>query len=230
MGEAAVKAIKFDKAARVLVIRSHAKGAFCAGADLKERAKMTPDEVGPFVARGREIIGAWDKLPMPVIAAIDGVALGGGLEMALACDLRVASDNAKMGLTETRLAIIPGAGGTQRLPRIVGIPLAKELIFTAKMITGKEAASIRLVNHSVPQNENGDAAFEKALEVADQILPNGPVGVKMGKIAINKGVDADLNKALSIEELCYAQVIPTKDRLEALKAFKEKRAPNFTGE
>merc|ERR1711993_140646 len=134
----------------------------------------------------------------------------------------VASDTAKVGLTETKLAIIPGAGGTQRLPRIVGIPLAKELIFTAKMITGKEAAGIRLVNHSVPQNENGDAAFEKALEVADQILPNGPVGVKMGKIAINKGVDA-----LSIEELCYAQVIPTKDRLEALKAFKEKRAPNF---
>ena len=99
---------------------------------------------------------------------------------------------------ETKLAIIPGAGGTQRLPRIVGIPLAKELIFTAKMITGKEAAGIRLVNHSVPQNENGDAAFEKALEVADQILPNGPVGVKMGKIAVNKGIDVSVNKYLIV--------------------------------
>ena len=104
---------------------------------------------------------------------------------------------------ETKLAIIPGAGGTQRLPRIVGIPLAKELIFTAKMITGKEAAGIRLVNHSVPQNENGDAAFEKALEVADQILPNGPVGVKMGKIAVNKGIDVSVNKYLIVHYLTW---------------------------
>merc|ERR1712223_1341827 len=226
----AVETVKFDKSVRVIIIKSTTPGIFCAGADLKERVKMPANLVGAFVAKARRLINDLENLPMPVIAAIDGHALGGGLEMALACDLRVASDTAKVGLTETKLAIIPGAGGTQRLPRIVGIPLAKELIFTAKMITGKEAAGIRLVNHSVPQNENGDAAFEKALEVDDQILPNGPVGVKMGKIAINKGVDADLNKALSIEELCYAQVIPTKDRLEALKAFKEKRAPNFTGE
>ena len=99
----AIDAVKFDKSVRVLIIRSHAKGAFCAGADLKERAKMTPAEVGPFVAKGREIIGAWANLPMPVIAAVDGVALGGGLEMALACDLRVASSDARLGLTETRL-------------------------------------------------------------------------------------------------------------------------------
>ena len=108
-----------------------------------------------------------------------------------------------MCFIETKLAIIPGAGGTQRLPRIVGIPLAKELIFTAKMITGKEAAGIRLVNHSVPQNENGDAAFEKALEVADQILPNGPVGVKMGKIAVNKGIDVSVNKYLIVHYLTW---------------------------
>merc|ERR1719237_1730521 len=151
--EAAVNAIKFDKTARVLVLRSHAKGAFCAGADLKERAKMTPAEVGPFVAKGREIIGAWDKLPMPVIAAIDGVALGGGLEMALACDLRVASDDARLGLTETRLAIIPGGGGTQRLPRVVGLAKAKELIYTARILRGRHAEAIGLVNHCVDQNK-----------------------------------------------------------------------------
>merc|ERR1719369_1351571 len=168
--EAAVSAIKFDKTARVLVLRSHAKGAFCAGADLKERAKMTPDEVGPFVARGREIIGAWEKLPMPVIAALDGVALGGGLEMALACDLRVASSDARMGLTETRLAIIPGGGGTQRLPRVVGSSLARELIYTARIINGTEAARIGLVNHCVEQNDAGDAAYHKALAIAKEML------------------------------------------------------------
>ena len=138
----AIDAVKFDKNVRVLIIRSHAKGAFCAGADLKERAKMTPAEVGPFVAKGREIIGAWANLPMPVIAAVDGVALGGGLEMALACDLRVASSDARLGLTETKLAIIPGGGGTQRLPRVVGVAKARELIYTARILNGKQDEEI----------------------------------------------------------------------------------------
>ena len=191
---------------------------------------MPANLVGAFVAKARRLINDLENLPMPVIAAIDGHALGGGLEMALACDLRVASDNAKMGLVETKLAIIPGGGGTQRLPRVVGVPLAKELIFTARILNGKQAAEIRLVNHSVPQNENGNAAFERALKLAQEILPNGPVGVKMGKIAINKGMDVDMGTAMSIEEACYAQVIPTKDRLEGLKAFKEKRRPNYSGE
>merc|ERR1719175_427808 len=114
---------------------------------------MTPAEVGPFVSKGRAIIGAWDQLPMPVIAAMDGVALGGGLEMALACDIRVASDNARVGLTETRLAIIPGGGGTQRLPRVVGPALARELIYAARVLGGTEAAQLGLVNHCVAQNE-----------------------------------------------------------------------------
>merc|ERR1719158_1225227 len=228
--EAAVKAIKFDKNCRVLVIRSHAKGAFCAGADLKERAKMTPDEVGPFVSRAREIIGAWEKLPMPVIAAIDGVALGGGLEVALACDLRVASSDAKMGLTETKLAIIPGGGGTQRLPRVVGVPKAKELIYTARILKGDEASSIGLVNYCEPQNEEGDAAYKRALTLAREILPNGPVGVKMAKVAINKGSEVDIASGLAFEEAAYAQVIPTSDRIEALTAFREKRKPVFKGE
>ena len=226
----AIDAVKFDKNVRVLIIRSHAKGAFCAGADLKERAKMSPAEVGPFVSKGREIIGAWDKLPMPVIAAIDGVALGGGLEMALACDLRVASDNAKLGLTETRLAIIPGGGGTQRLPRLVGQGLAKELIYTARILSGKDAANIGLVNHCVDQNEVGDAAYLRSLQLAREILPNGPVGVAMAKMAINKGSEVDLASGLSFEEAAYAQVIPTKDRIEALTAFREKRKPVFRGE
>lgn len=228
--EAAINAVKFDRNVRVLIIRSHAKGAFCAGADLKERATMSASEVGPFVARGREIIGAWDKLPMPVIAALDGVALGGGLEMALACDLRVASSDARLGLTETRLAIIPGGGGTQRLPRVVGLARAKELIYTARILRGQEAADIGLVNHCVEQNEKGDAAYLRALQLAQEILPNGPVGVAMAKVAINKGTEVDLGSGLGFEEACYAQVIPTSDRIEALTAFKEKRKPVFKGQ
>ena len=226
----AIDAVKFDKNCRVIIIRSLAKGAFCAGADLKERAKMTPAEVGPFVAKGREIIGAWDKLPMPVIAAIDGVALGGGLEMALACDLRVASDDARLGLTETRLAIIPGGGGTQRLPRVVGLAKAKELIYTARILRGRDAEAIGLVNHCVDQNEAGNAAYLRSLDLAREILPNGPIGVKMAKLAINKGTEVDIASGLSFEEAAYAQVIPTKDRIEALMAFREKRKPEFKGE
>jgi len=226
----AIDAVKFDKSVRVLIIRSHAKGAFCAGADLKERAKMTPAEVGPFVAKGREIIGAWANLPMPVIAAVDGVALGGGLEMALACDLRVASSDARLGLTETRLAIIPGGGGTQRLPRVVGVAKARELIYTARILKGKEALDIGLVNHCVDQNDAGDAAYLRSLALAQEILPNGPIGVAMAKMAINKGTEVDLASGLSFEEAAYAQVIPTKDRIEALTAFREKRKPVFKGE
>jgi len=228
--EAAINAVKFDKNVRVLIIRSHAKGAFCAGADLKERATMSPSEVGPFVSKGREIIGGWDKLPMPVIAALDGVALGGGLEMALACDLRIASSDARLGLTETRLAIIPGGGGTQRLPRLIGTARAKELIYTARILKGPEAADIGLVNHCVEQNEAGDAAYLRSLQLAQEILPNGPVGVAMAKVAVNKGTEVDLASGLGFEEACYAQVIPTSDRIEALKAFKEKRKPVFKGE
>jgi len=228
LGEAR-DAVMFDKNVRVVIIKG-VKGAFCAGADLKERVKMTPAEVGPFVSRGREIIGCWEKLPMPVIAAIDGVALGGGLEMALACDLRVVSDNARVGLTETRLAIIPGGGGTQRLPRIVGPAVAKELIYTARILNGIEAHKLGVANHCVPQTETGDAAYQKALQLAQEILPNGPVGIKMAKNAINNGIEVDLATGLAIEEACYAQVIPTKDRIEALKAFKEKRKANFQGE
>jgi len=226
----AIDAVKFDKNVRVLIIRSHAKGAFCAGADLKERAKMTPAEVGPFVAKGREIIGAWANLPMPVIAAVDGVALGGGLEMALACDLRVASSDARLGLTETKLAIIPGGGGTQRLPRVVGVAKARELIYTARILNGKQAEEIGLVNHCVSQNDAGDAAYQRSLSLAQEILPNGPIGVAMAKMAINRGSEVDLASGLGFEEAAYAQVIPTKDRIEALMAFKEKRKPVFRGE
>lgn len=227
---ALIESVRHDRTARVIILRSLVPGIFCAGADLKARALMRPEEVAPFVSRARAAITCLESLPMPVLAAIDGAALGGGLELALAADIRVTASSAKVGLVETKLAIIPGAGGTQRLPRVVGTAKAKELIFTAAVLDGDEAAEIGLSNYSVPQNEAGDAAFQKTLDIAGKIIPNGPVGVKMAKTAITRGMEVDLASGLGIEESCYAQVIPTKDRLEGLAAFTEKRKPIYKGE
>jgi methylglutaconyl-CoA hydratase len=226
----AIDAVKYDKNVRVLIVRSMVPGIFCAGADLKERLKLTNQEVKIFVSRLRSLTNAVADLPMPVIAAMDGVALGGGFELALACDMRTASDNAKLGLVETKLAIIPGAGGTQRLPRLIGPALAKELIFTAKILTGSEAMKMGLVNYTVKQNSEGNAAYLKALDLAHEIVPNGPVSLRLAKVAINAGLEVDINIGNIIEETCYAQVIPTKDRVEGLVAFKEKRIPIYTGD
>ncbi|XP_017462083.1 PREDICTED: methylglutaconyl-CoA hydratase, mitochondrial [Rhagoletis zephyria] len=222
--------LEHDNGSRCVILRSASPGIFCAGADLKERKTMTQEEATEFVTNLRELLISLEQLPMPSIAALDGAALGGGLEMALACDMRTASEDTKMGLVETRLAIIPGAGGTQRLPRILSPALAKELIFTSRVLNGKEAKELGIVNHVVPQNETKDAAYLKALEIAEEILPNGPVGVRMAKLAIDKGMQVDLNTGYSIEEICYSQVLPTKDRLEGLQAFAEKRKPVYKGE
>ncbi|XP_032020408.1 methylglutaconyl-CoA hydratase, mitochondrial isoform X5 [Hylobates moloch] len=200
------------------------------GADLKERAKMSSSEVGPFVSKIRAVINDIANLPVPTIAAIDGLALGGGLELALACDIRVAASSAKMGLVETKLAIIPGGGGTQRLPRTIGMSLAKELIFSARVLDGQEAKAVGLISHVLEQNQEGDAAYRKALDLAREFLPQGPVAMRVAKLAINQGMEVDLVTGLAIEEACYAQTIPTKDRLEGLLAFKEKRPPRYKGE
>ncbi|XP_074668608.1 methylglutaconyl-CoA hydratase, mitochondrial isoform X2 [Strix aluco] len=197
----AVDALKSDKKVRTVIFRSEVPGIFCAA-----------------------------NLPVPTIAAIDGTALGGGLELALACDIRVAASSAKMGLVETKLAIIPGAGGTQRLPRTIGVSLAKELIFSARIVDGEEAKSIGLISHVVEQNEAGDAAYRRALALAREFLPQGPVAMRVAKLAINQGMEVDLVTGLAIEEACYAQTIPTKDRIEGLLAFKEKRPPRYKGE
>jgi methylglutaconyl-CoA hydratase len=163
---------------------------------------------------------------MPTIAAIEGAALGGGLEMALACDFRIAGAKAILGCPETSLAIIPGAGGTQRLPRLIGLSKAKELIYTSRRIHSTAAEKIGLVDYAVEENQ----AYEKARELAREILPNGPVGVRMAKEAIMKGTEVDVASGMAIERACYAQVIPTKDRMEGLTAFKEKRKPKYRGE
>ncbi|ORY08314.1 enoyl-CoA hydratase/isomerase domain-containing protein [Basidiobolus meristosporus CBS 931.73] len=208
---------------RVVILRSLVDGVFCAGADLKERATMTPPEVTKFLTQLRQSFRDLETLPIPTIASIDGAALGGGLEMALCCDLRVAGSGAKLGLPETKLAIIPGAGGTQRLPRLIGISQAKELIYTARVLNNKEAAEYAIVNHAV------DSSYEKSLSIARAILPQGPVAIRMAKRSIDCGTQFDIDSGLDTEQLCYAQVIPTQDRLEGLRAFKEKRKPVYKG-
>uniref|UniRef100_A0A452UNS7 AU RNA binding methylglutaconyl-CoA hydratase n=1 Tax=Ursus maritimus TaxID=29073 RepID=A0A452UNS7_URSMA len=218
----AVDALKSDKKVRTIIVRSEVPGIFCAGADLKERVKMNPSEVGPFVSKIRAVINEIANLPVPTIAAIDGLALGGGLELALACDIRVAASSAKMGLVETKLAIIPGGGGTQRLPRAIGMSLAKELIFSARVLDGQEAKAVGLISHVLEQNQEGDAAYCKALDLAREFLPQGPVAMRVAKLAINQGME--------VSALILEFTIPTKDRLEGLLAFKEKRSPRYKGE
>jgi len=218
-----------DPEVRVLVIRSTVKGVFCAGADLRERLTMAEADIPIFVSRLRAIMTALHDFPSPTIAAIDGAAIGGGLELALATDLRIASDNAKMGLVETKLAVIPGAGGSQRLPRLVGVPIAKELIFTGRLVNGQEAKLLGLVNECVNQTIDGDAAYRRALELAQEIACNGPIALKMAKLAINKGVETDLATGLALEQTCHSVCVKTNDRVEGLNSFKEKRAPKYNG-
>lgn len=218
--------LRFDRSIRCVIVTGSEKKAFCAGADLKERASMTETEVRKTVALIRETINEFEQLPAPTICAINGVAFGGGLELALACDIRIASDHAQLGLTETALGIIPGAGGTQRLPRLIGKGKAKELIFTAKRLTAAEAASIGIVEYVVPYEQ----LMEKANELAGQIIQNAPIAVAQAKIAINRGLEVDLYTGLKLEQMAYEMTIPTKDRLEGLQAFKEKRKPVYKGE
>ncbi|XP_039254982.2 methylglutaconyl-CoA hydratase, mitochondrial-like [Styela clava] len=225
----AIEDLQYEEKLRVLIIRSMIPGIFCAGADLKERATMPQSEVGPFVSRLRRLLFDMQNFATPTIAAIDGAALGGGLEMSLGFDMRIASNNASLGLVETKLAIIPGAGGTQNLTRLIGASMAKEMIFTGRVVKGEEAKTLGIVNHVVKQNENGDAAYLKSLDLAREILPQGPVALRMAKRAINCGSEIDISNALAFEQACYAQVIPTKDRIEGLTAFREKRKPKYTG-
>ncbi|XP_015588584.1 methylglutaconyl-CoA hydratase, mitochondrial [Cephus cinctus] len=221
--------IREDENIRVLIIRSLVPKVFCAGADLRERVKMEGSEVAQFVSSLRSLMNEVESLPLPVVSAIDGVALGGGLELALATDIRTAASEAKMGLVETKLAIIPGAGGTQRLPRIVGPAIAKELIFTARILDGDEAQGLGLVNRAVPQNKNGDAAYQAALSIAREILPNGPIGVRLAKEAITEGTDLTLKEGFEVEKKCYSQLLETEDRVEGLAAFTSKRVPVYKG-
>jgi methylglutaconyl-CoA hydratase len=215
-----------DRTLRVIVITGAGDKAFCAGADLKERARMSHEEVHAFHHGLRRALRAIEQAPQPVIAALNGAALGGGLELTLACDLRVAAESAQLGLPEVGLGIIPGGGGTQRLTRLVGVARAKDLILTGRRVGAAEALAMGLVARLAPAQR----LVEEALALAGEIAKNAPVSLRQAKRAIDGGVHLSLDDALELENRLYQDCLGTKDRVEALRAFAEKRPPVFTGE
>ncbi|MGM0746402.1 MAG: enoyl-CoA hydratase [Bacillota bacterium] len=217
--------IESDPNIRCVILTGSGEKAFCAGADLKERRGMDHSQVRRSVSLIQSVVSRIEALPQPVIAALNGTALGGGLELALACDIRIATNNVRLGLPETSLAIIPGAGGTQRLPRLIGQGKAKELIYTGRRISAQEAKEIGLIEYVTASAD----LLPKAEQLAGFIAANGPIAVRQAKFAINKGLETDLNTGLSIEQKAYEITIPTKDRTEGLQAFQEKRRANYEG-
>ncbi|KAK7452642.1 hypothetical protein VKT23_012041 [Stygiomarasmius scandens] len=217
-----------EKMLNVLIFYSSSPGAFCSGADLIERRSMTDEQVREFLSNIRDIFNRIDNLPFPTIAAIDGPALGGGLELALTCDFRIAaSDVTRISFPEVRLGIIPGAGGTQRAPRLIGMSKAKELIFTGRVLTARDAKDLGLVDYVA---SSSSTAFERALELAKEMSFSAPLALRAAKTAMSRSLDTPLDEALNHERACYEPLLGTKDRVEALVAFREKRRPVFVGE
>jgi methylglutaconyl-CoA hydratase len=198
---------------------------FCAGADLKERLAMTLDETRTFLDDLGNLVNAIADFPRPVIAAISGAALGGGLEIALACDFRIADASARLGLAEVRLGIIPGAGGTQRLSRLCGMAVAKEMVLTGRPIDAERALSIGLVSRVAPVGELRSAV----MAVAAELSAAGPLALAQAKRTVTRGFDLPLEQALALERQGYEVVLASQDRNEGLRAFAEKRPPRFSG-
>jgi len=218
--------IKLSKEIRVVTITGAGEKAFSAGADLKERRTLSEREVRRNVTKIRDVFIELENLPQPSIAAINGYALGGGFELALACDFRIAVEDAVLGLPEVSWAIVPGGGGTQRLTRLIGISQAKEWILTARRYNAEDAKKIGAINQSVPKAK----LWDEVNALTAEILGNGPLAVQQAKYAINHGSNADIQTGMKIESQAYELIIPTTDRVEALEAFKEKRPPQFKGE
>ncbi len=218
--------VRGDRSVRAIVITGAGGKAFSAGADLKERRGMDDVAVRSFLDGWRAAFGAIDRLPVPTVAAIDGVALGGGFELALACDFRVASRGAVMGLPEVTLAIVPGAGGTQRLTRLLGPALAKELILFGRRLDAEEAHSLGLLNRLAA---DGEGALSCALRFVEPLARGAPVAISAALEAVDAALDLPLEAGLEVERRAYERTLGTRDRLEALEAFREKRPPRFTG-
>lgn len=217
--------LRNDRQVRCIIITGSGEKVFCAGADLKERRELAESDIRQAVSLIGQTFSIIELMPQPVIASINGLALGGGLELALACDIRIASTNAAFALPEASLGIIPGAGGTQRLPRLIGIAKSKELIFTGKRIDTSEAEKLGLITKAVLPQE----LMEETQQLAQSIIRNAPIALAEVKKAIHYGMQTDLQTGLQIEEWCYDVTIPTKDRMEGLKAFAEKRQPEYKG-
>ncbi|CAN5628727.1 enoyl-CoA hydratase [soil metagenome] len=210
---------------RVVVVSGRGERAFCAGSHIGE-FKGLKGRVGEGKLLLEKLVyRALAELPMPTIAAIEGDALGGGLELALCCDLRVASERARLGLPEVRLAVIPGSGGTQRLPRVVGMARAKELILTGRILDAAEAERIGLVNRVVPAGQAVGAANELANEIAER----GPLAVREAKRLIDTALDRDLDAGLAAELDASERIFNSEDMLEGANAFFEKRPPDYRG-
>src|SRR5271167_3696143 len=216
---------KEDGDIRVVILTGAGEKAFVAGADISELSQQTPVSAKEYTHCGQAIVDAIENLGKPVIACINGFALGGGCELALACTMRLASDNAKLGQPEVKLGLIPGYGGTQRLPRLVGKGLAMQQVLTGEMISAQEAHRIGLVNEVVPQAE----LIPRAEAIASKIIANAPLAVQYAMEAVNHGLDMTLAEGLYLEATLFAVCCSTEDKNEGTKAFLEKRAPQFQG-
>ena len=216
--EAALNGVDLD-AVRVLILTGAGEKSFVAGADIGEMSNLTKAEGEAFGKKGNDLFRRIETFPIPVIAAVNGFALGGGCEISMSCDIRICSDNAVFGQPEVGLGITPGFGGTQRLARLVGPGMAKQMIYTARNIKADEALRIGLVNAVYPQTELMDAAKKMAAGIAK----NAPIAVRNCKKAINEGLDLDMDKAIELEEKLFGDCFESYDQQEGMKAFLEKR-------
>jgi enoyl-CoA hydratase/carnithine racemase len=224
---AACAALGADRSVSVVVLSSSSSKAFCAGADLKERNSLTDAELGRQRPHARAAYTGVLDLPMPTVAAVHGYALGGGYELALACDVIVADDTAVVGLPEVSVGVIPGGGGTQLLPRRVGAARAAELVFTARRVPAAEAAALGMVDQLAP---DGRHAREAALDLAARMAANSPVGLRAAKRALRLGHGLDLRAGLEVEDAAWRTVAFSADRAEGVAAFNERRTPDWPGE
>lgn len=220
-----MESIQIHPDIRLVIITGSGDKAFSVGADLKERKTLPDTLVKRNLNRFGEVFTLIEQLPQPTICVLNGYAFGGGLELALACDFRIAADTVSLGLTETGLGIIPGAGGTQRLPRLIGEAKALELILTAKRMTAHEALDYGVVTKVAPV----ESLHEVTADFAALILRNAPIAIQQAKFAVKQGMKTDIQTGLQIERKAYELTIPTEDRIEALNAFAEKRTPQFKG-
>jgi len=214
-----------SKDIHAVIITGSGEKAFIAGADISFMGELDAHEAREFGILGHEVMDVIENLPQPVIAAVNGFALGGGCELALACDIRLASEKAQFGQPEVNLGVLPGFGSTQRLPRLVGKGHATELLFSGKMISAEEACRIGLVNRVIGEGK----LLEECTILAEMIVAKAPVAVRLCKEAVNNGLEMDLARGCSYEANLFGLCFVSKDQKEGMKAFLEKRAPQFTG-